>query len=359
MLTRALSLPATVRPLSGIVLAIGLVGCATQPGTRGVETMDEFVVIAHRGASGYLPEHTLEATAVAHAMEADYIEQDVVLTRDDVLILLHDLYLDDVTDVADRFGGRQRQDGRFYAIDFTLEEIRTLRVHERSDRSGRAERPGRFPVETAIFRIPTLAEAIALIQGLNRSTGREVGLYVEPKAPAWHAGEGKDLMAAVLAELGAHGLRDPRDNILLQSFDQAALRRARQELGSKLRMVQLIGDNSWNESPTDFDRLRSPEGLAEIAAYAQGIGPWLPQVVNLRADSSVTATGLVAAAHGHGLFVHAYTLRADELPPAAGSLDQALDRLVREIHLDGVFTDHPDRVRSYLANPPELSRPEH
>jgi len=313
------------------------------------ETTQEFIVIAHRGASGYLPEHTLEGAAMAHAMGADYIEQDVVLTRDDALIVLHDLYLDAVTDVAERFPDRRRADGRHYAIDFSLEEIRSLRAHERTDADGEPALPGRFPRESPIFRVPTLEEEIRLIQGLNRSTGRNVGLYIEPKAPAWHQAAGKDLVAAVLALLADRGLTRADDKVLLQSFDFDALLRARNELGSELRLVQLIGENDWLESPTDFEFLQTEAGLRAVAGFAQGIGPWLPQVIEIKDDGVVDISELTALAQRLGLFVHAYTLRADQLPPALGSLPEAVRLLVEEARLDGVFTDHPDQVIRCLA----------
>jgi glycerophosphoryl diester phosphodiesterase len=334
-------------------LALLLAGCGTlattpESTTTEARNMKSFTVIAHRGASGYLPEHTLEGAAMAHAMGVDYIEQDVVLTRDDALIVLHDLYLDAVTDAAQRFPGRQRTDGRHYAIDFTLEEIRSLRVHERLGDDGRAEFPGRFPAAKGIFRIPTLAEEIELIQGLNQSTGRATGFYIEPKSPAWHREQGKDLMAAVLKLLADYGLADAGDRVLLQSFDPEALRYARDELHSGLRLVQLIGENSWRESAADFEFLRSPEGLAEIADYAQGIGPWLPQVIDISDVHTSDISDLVAQAHRLGLFVHAYTLRADQLPSSIGSMAEAVRILTTEAGLDGVFTDHPDQVLKHL-----------
>ena len=287
--------------LAALLTACGTLPGTTQPLPHCTEAMKDFLVIAHRGASGYLPEHTLEAVAMAHAMGADYIEQDVLMTRDDRLIVLHDLYLDAVTDVAERFPARQREDGRHYAIDFTLDEIRTLRVHERVGEDGQPAFPGRFPANEQIFRVPTLDEEIRLIQGLNGSTGSRTGLYIEPKSPAWHAAEGEDLMATLLNSLQAHGLAGPEQGVLLQSFDADALRRARRELHSELRMVQLIGENSWNESPTDFDFLRTREGLESIAEYAQGIGPWLPQVVDLANISTFDVSDLVvniALKHG-------------------------------------------------------------
>jgi glycerophosphoryl diester phosphodiesterase len=308
-----------------------------------------FTVIAHRGASGYLPEHTLASAAAAHTMGADYIEQDVVLTRDDELIVLHDLYLDAVTDIAHRFPGRQREDGRFYAIDFDLDEIRTLRVNERVDDHGNPVFPGRFPADGPAFRVPTLREEITLIQGLNASTGRDVGIYVEPKSPAWHRRQGKDLMAQVIHLLAESGYDNRADRAFLQSFDMDALKRARFELGCDLKLVQLIGENSWRESPSDFDYLKTGAGLADIASFADGIGPWLPQVFEGSAARSVRSSGLIEAAQRRGLLVHAYTLRADRLPAAMGSMRNAVEVLAGQLPLDGVFTDHPDQVIRYLA----------
>jgi glycerophosphoryl diester phosphodiesterase len=302
-----------------------------------------FTVIAHRGASGYLPEHTLESVTMAHAMGVDYIEQDVVLTRDRQLIVLHDLHLDNVSDVAARFPGRQREDGLHYAIDFTLAEIQTLHVHERTGSDGKAAFPGRFPHCDALFRIPTLDQEITLIKGLNSSTGRNTGLYIEPKSPAWHTREGCDLLTALLTCLSNHGYRGRQDKVYLQSFDMELLQRARFDLAIDLKLVQLIGENSWQESDSDFDFLQTAEGLDAVAKYADGIGPWLMQLVHLQADGNMGVSGLAGLAQQRGLFVHGYTLRADQLPSEIDGMQQAVDLLLRA-GLDGVFTDHPDQV---------------
>jgi glycerophosphoryl diester phosphodiesterase len=331
-----------VGPTAGRPQARGTVG----PGGNG------FVVIAHRGASGYLPEHTLAGAAMAHAMGADFIEQDVVLTADGVPIVLHDLYLDAVTDVASRFPGRSRADGRHYALDFTLEEVRSLRINERLGDNGRPVFPGRYPAGPTALRIPTLQEEIELIQGLNRSTGRDVGIYVEPKSPEWHEREGWDLVGIVLESLASAGYSKRSDRAIVQSFDPDALRRARHQLGSDLRLVQLIGENSWRESSADFNYLRTPQGLREITDFADGIGPWLPQVVTFRNDGSADISDLVGHAHENGLFVHAYTLRADQLPRAASGMAGAVALLTGPARLDGVFTDHPDQVLRLLAREP-------
>jgi glycerophosphoryl diester phosphodiesterase len=169
------------------------------------------LVIAHRGASGYLPEHTLEAKTLAYAMKPDYIEQDVVMTKDDQLVVLHDHYLDRVTDVAERFPNRARADGRYYAIDFTLAEIKTLRVTEGFDIDAQGNKvagfPDRFPLWKGDFTVPTLAEEIELIQGLNKTLGYNIGIYPEIKAPWFHRHEGKDISQAVLKVLYPFNLK--------------------------------------------------------------------------------------------------------------------------------------------------------
>jgi len=311
--------------------------------------MDTFTVIAHRGASGYLPEHTLEGAAMAHAMGTDFIEQDVVLTRDGMLIVLHDLFLDAVTDVAERFPDRSREDGLHYAIDFDLNEIRTLRVNERREPDGRATFPSRFPVGGNIFRVPTLEEEIILIQGMNQSTQRNVGLYIEPKSPAWHRQEGEDIMTELLTVLSRYGYRSKSDRVRVQSFDAMALKRARNDLKTELTLVQLIGENSWGESATDFDLLLTDAGLKDVSTFADGIGPWLMQVVKFdSASGEPSFTPLVGRAHKQGLFIHAYTLRSDQLPDEMSDFDQALQFLLEYSDLDGIFTDFPDKATKIL-----------
>ncbi|MFP4283731.1 MAG: glycerophosphodiester phosphodiesterase [Opitutales bacterium] len=303
------------------------------------------LIIAHRGASAYLPEHTLEAKAMAHALGADYIEQDVVLSRDGVPIVLHDIHLDTVTDVASRFPARAREDGRFYAIDFDLAEIRSLRVSERFDpATGAAVYPNRFPVGQGLFRVPTLAEEIELIQGLNRSTGRTVGLYPEIKSPAWHRQEGYDISRLVLATLADYGYSQRSDPVFVQCFDAAETRRLREELGTDLRLVQLIGANSWQESATDYDQLVTREGLARVARYADGVGPWIPLIIHgFEANGQPQLTAFMEHARAAGLLVHPFTLRADALPAGARSYEHLYAALVEHAGVDGLFTDFPDR----------------
>ena len=310
------------------------------------------IVIAHRGASGYLPEHTLAAKALAHGMGADYLEQDVVLTKDNVPVVLHDVQLDVVTNVADQFPNRAREDGKYYAIDLTLNEIKTLQVNERIDlKTGKAVYPTRFPIGKSGFQISTLTEEIEFIQGLNKSTGRNVGIYVEIKSPAWHRRQGRDISRIVLSVLDAFEYRTKQDRAYVQCFDAAETRRIREELESKLKLVQLIGDNSWDEAPTDFDELRTLAGIKRIAQYADGIGPWTPQICDGRDASGKPAlSNLAQLAHDHGLEVHPFTFRADSLPDYVESFDELLHIFVDDAKVDGLFTDFPDQAVRMLAD---------
>ncbi|MEE4277159.1 MAG: glycerophosphodiester phosphodiesterase [Halieaceae bacterium] len=303
------------------------------------------IVIAHRGASAYLPEHTLPAKALAHAMGSDFIEQDVVLSADGVPVILHDIYLDATTDVAEVFPGRARDDGRFYAVDFDLSELRRLRVHERRRGDGSPVYPGRFPAGPGLFSLPTLAEEIALIAGLNRSRGMRVGLYIEMKGSAFHRRAGLDLPAAVLRALEDSAWDGP---VFLQSFEPDTLRYLREELGSRLPLIQLIGENTWAEDgEVDFEHLRSDAGLDAVARYADGIGPWLMQLYRGRdAAGEVQLSDLAERAHARGLLVHPYTFRADELPPGIESFAELHRIFLGELGVDGLFTDFPDRSRA-------------
>lgn len=292
------------------------------------------VVIAHRGASGYLPEHTLPAKALAHAMGADFLEQDIVLTRDDVPVVLHDIYLDTISDVAKQFPDRHRANGRYYALDFTLAEIRQLHACERfSEKTGKQVYPNRFPKDQSDFRIPTLEEELQFIQGLNKSTGRTAGIYPEIKQPKWHRSEGHDISAIVLPILNRYGYATKDDPCYLQCFELDEVKRLRTELGWKGRLIFLMGAFKKGEK-TDTETAK----LEDIASVADGIGP------AINADI-VVQTQL---AHAAGLLVHPYTLRIDDLPKWATSPGQLLSLLFDEAKIDGLFTDFPDVVVKHL-----------
>jgi glycerophosphoryl diester phosphodiesterase len=306
------------------------------------------IVIAHRGASAYLPEHTLEAKALAYGLGADYIEQDVILTKDGVPIILHDINLGDVTDVAKKFPNRKRKDGKYYAIDFSLKEIKQLTVTERfKPETGVPVYSARFPIWKSNFKISTLSEEIELIQGLNKSMKRDVGIYVEVKKPAFHLQSGLDISRIVVNLLAEYDYPKTHKNVYFQCFDAAELKRVH-AWKTGLPLIQLIGENAWGESKTDYDVLKTKKGIADIATYAIGIGPWMGQLyLGMGEDKKPKTSNLVAIAHAVGLKVHPYTLRADQLPEGI-TFQQALDFLFKMQKVDGVFTDFPDLALSYL-----------
>ncbi|HHK9552949.1 TPA: glycerophosphodiester phosphodiesterase [Enterobacter sichuanensis] len=326
------------------------------------------IVIAHRGASGYLPEHTLPAKAMAYAQGADYLEQDLVMTKDDQLVVLHDHYLDRVTDVAERFPDRARKDGRYYAIDFTLAEIRSLKFTEGFEiENGKKKQvyPGRFPMGKSDFRIHTFQDEIEFVQGLNHSTGKNIGIYPEIKAPWFHHQEGKDIAAKTLEVLKQYGYTSKKDKVYLQCFDAAELKRIKTELepkmGMDLNLVQLIAWTDWNETQEkqpdgkwvnyNYDWMFKPGAMKQIAQYADGIGPDYHMLV---AEGStpgyVKLTAMVKEAHASKMQVHPYTVRADQLPPYATDVNQLYEVLYNQAGVDGLFTDFPDKAVSFLKD---------
>ncbi len=289
------------------------------------------LIIGHRGACGYAAENTLASAALAHAQGADLVELDVILSRDGELVVCHDLYLDDLTDVSPRFPGRARADGLTYILDLDWTELCTLRVGPRHDGT---PAPRVFPPQP----LATLDQHLGQLATLNDSTGRRVELYLELKSPAWHADAGRDLCAAALACLTRHNLTRATDPVIVESFDPAALKRLRFEFKSKLRLTQLIGENAWREADCDCDIMRTPSGLRDIATYAQAVATNLDHAT----------APFVRAAHAVGLDVHAYTFRADALPAGFVTTETALHFLFNETGLDGLFTDQPDVVARFL-----------
>ena len=326
--------------LNGLTLMVA--GAAFAAETRPL-------VIAHRGASGYLPEHTLAAKAYAHALGADFLEQDLVLTRDDVPVVLHDIYLDTVTDVAKRFPDRKRADGRYYAIDLTLAEVKQLRVTERFDaKTGRPVFAKRFPSGQAEFHVSTLEEELQLIQGLNLSSGRVVGIYPEIKQPKWHREQGHDISRLVLPILARHGYATKQDACFLQCFERVEVQRIRGELGWQGRLVMLIENGAKGADGTDFNALCTADGLKELATVVDGIGPAIGRIVTWPGAAGRRVTNLVKLAHAAGLVVHPYTIRVDELPKNCPSADELHAALFSEAGVDGVFTDFADWTLAWL-----------
>ena len=312
----------------------------------------EKIVIAHRGASGYLPEHTLAAKAMAHAMGAHYIEQDVVMTKDDALIVLHDITLDRTTDVAEKFPGRIRDDGRYYALDFTLEEVRSLAATEAFVMEEGKKVQGyknRFPINLSSFSVPTLEEEIQLIQGLNKSTGKDVGIYPEIKQPKFHRDEGKDISTAVVKLLKEYGYFSRSEKVFLQTFSFEELKEIRTnifpEVGVEIDLILLVGNK--NTYPWVFEE----GGMEKIAKFADGIGPDKGLVIFRESTTSNTQiTPLVSRAHAAGLKVHPYTYRLDtgQIPNYADNFDELLRKHFLDADVDGIFTDFPDKAVKFL-----------
>lgn len=334
------------------------------------------VVIAHRGASGYLPEHTLESKALAYGMGADYLEQDLVMTKDDQLVVMHDHFLDGITDVAARFPGRARPDGRYYVVDFTLDEVRSLRMTEPFqlvDGKQVPVYPARFPLWKSDFKIHTFQEEIEMIQGLNKSTGKNIGIYPEIKAPWLFRHEGKDISKAVLKVLKEYGYTGKDDKVYLQCFDADELKRINSELmpamGMDLKLVQLMAETDWNETmvydakgkatPYSYDWMFKPGAMKTIASYAEGIGPWKPMIVTEPGTlGKPVFTSMVKEAHAAGLKVHPYTFRQDEgqIPAYAKDFNDLLNIFLYQADVDGVFSDFPDKAVAVIKAHQEAAK---
>ncbi|MEE2742881.1 MAG: glycerophosphodiester phosphodiesterase [Bdellovibrionota bacterium] len=320
------------------LLLLLLFSCAHQ-------NFKEKIVVAHRGASGHLPEHTLAGVVLAHSHGVDFVEPDLVLTRDDHPIVLHDIYLEKTTNVSEVFPKKARKDGRWYAVDFTLEEIKKLRVFERfNPKTKKAFYPKRFPVGKSSFRVPSLREYIELVQGLNKTLDKKVGLYPEIKHPQFHLKEGKDITLIVMDILNEYQV----EKIFVQCFDPKTLKRIR-KMNKTIPLIQLIGENAWFNNSVDYSKMRTEKGLQEISTYANGVGPWLKHIFEEKNGSS-TVTRLISWAHKNNLKVHPYTVRKDQLPGYVKDLSGLVEKLFKEAKADGVFTDHGLEVKEILKS---------
>ena len=373
-------------------------------GVKGYTTLDgkQPLVIAHRGASGYYPEETLEAYALAFATGADVIEPDIVVTQDGVLIARHDITLSQSTDIASHpeFASRKRAgengDGEavaadWFVADFTLAEIRTLGATSPNHAAAKKY--------NGLFKVVSFQEILDFIQQKAKETGRTVAVYPETKNPSYHlalwkAGKIPARMEDTLvAMINAAGLNSPTSALYVQSFEPTSLQYMR-SIGSRAKQVQLIdaydvdfatgkmvyGTDAAHlvySQPTDwklagltalFDSMLTPAGLAQIKTYADGIGPWKPMIVPVKCTLNMAsacadadgdnafngyadatqqpATTLVTDAHRAGLFVHEYTFRNERgyynLPlDAAG--DPVAEYLTHfRLGVDGVFSDFAD-----------------
>jgi glycerophosphoryl diester phosphodiesterase len=337
--------------------------------------MNAPLLIAHRGASGHLPEHTLAGYLLAIEQGADYIEPDLVSTRDGVLVARHENEIGGTTDVAahPEFASRRRRqsidgvevDG-WFTEDFTLDELRTLRARERLPQL----RPGSAKLD-GHYAAPTFREILDLLAAVNLGRAAEgrapVGVYPETKHPTHFRAIGLALEEPLLDELQRHGGATP---VFIQSFEMGNLRELRRRASYPLvQLVELRG-GPWDRRAdgVDYDALCTPRGLASIAEYADAIGVHKERVLPRDALGRVgTPSPLVDDAHAARLRVHAWTFRAENVFLPAnlreGADERAHGRLVEEIRLharagiDGVFCDFPDVAREALGGSASARQP--
>ncbi|MDO8947185.1 MAG: glycerophosphodiester phosphodiesterase [Desulfocapsaceae bacterium] len=317
------------------------------------------IVIAHRAASGYLMEHNLPSVTLAVAMGSDYIEQDLVMTQDDQVIVLHEPTLDRVTNVAELFPGRERKDGKFYAIDFTLAEIKQLHLKEPYPNSGR------FPDNNKNLQltVPTFEEELELIRGLGKTLRKDIGIYPEIKQPWFHRKEGKDISMVVVKILREYGYKSQEDKIFLQCFDPEELRRIHDELfpvlQMNLKLIQLIDDNNGNETKSlqwgewinyNYDWITSKSGLRTLSSYIAGIGMDKSMLVDKAGN--LLFPELVSDAHSLGMVVHPFTFRREKesLPSYVATFEELLEFFYFKVGVDGVFTDYCGDAVLFLQN---------
>ena len=385
----------SIRPAAlALTAALALAACGgsdspSYPTLNG----DTPLVIGHRGASGYRPDHTLESYKLAIDMGADFIEPDLVATKDGVLVARHEPNITGTTDVATRpeFASRKttknvdgvNEEGWFVS-DFTLAELKTLRaVQPLSDRD---------QSYNGKFQIPTFEEVLDLAKAEGTKAGRTVGVYPETKHPTYHAKLGLPLEDRLLAVLAKYGYTTKASPVIVQSFEVSNLKYLRTK--TQVRLVQLVDANDVNadgsmdltapyDKPYDFAvagdsrtfaSLLTPAGLKEIKTYADGIGPWKPYLIpskqvdanndgkpdDLNGDGKIDerdrvmmpATSVVPNAHAAGLFVHAYTFRSEAKRLASDFKGdpKAEYKLFYALGVDGVFSDFPDTAKAARDN---------
>lgn len=357
-----------LKMLAAAVAMATLTACSSQPSASQQTMKDQDkIVIAHRGASGYLPEHTLESKALAFGQKADYLEQDLAMTKDNRLIVIHDHFLDGLTDVAKKFPNRKRADGRYYVIDFTLKEIQSLEMTENfKTENGKQVQvyPNRFPLWKSHFRIHTFEDELEFIQGLEKSSGKKIGIYPEIKAPWLHHKEGKDIAKATLEVLKKYGYTKKSDAVYLQTFDFNELKRIKTQLlpqmGMDVKLVQLIAYSDWHETEEknadgkwvnyDYDWMFKDGAMAEVAKYADGVGPGWYMLVDEKQSKAgnIVYTPLVNELKKYRMELHPYTVRKDALPPFFSDVNQMYDALLNKAGATGVFTDFPDTAVEFL-----------
>jgi glycerophosphoryl diester phosphodiesterase len=332
----------------------------TSPVTSPVTSTSEPIVIGHRGASGYRPEHTLASYRLAIAQGADFVEPDLVSTKDHVLVARHENEISGTTDVAahPEFADRRTTkviDGvgvtGWFTEDFTLAELKTLRAKERL--------PQVRPANTAYdgrFEVPTFTEVLNMVRAESKRYGRTIGVYPETKHPSYFDSIGLSLEEPLVAALRKYDLDDADDKVFVQSFETANLRELDGLIDSPL--VQLIDkagrpyDFTLSGDPRTYVGLTSPANLAWIHTYADGVGVNKDLVLPRTSGATTTPSALVADAHGNGLVVHIWTMRVENQfmatnfrigtdPNAHGDLGTEIGAFL-DAGVDGVFSDNPD-----------------
>lgn len=311
------------------------------------------IIVAERGAGKYLVEHSLPAATLAAARRVDFIELHVVMTADAQLVVFHDLTLDRLTDVSTIFPERKRQDGAAYVIDFTLKELRTLRI---LGPTGKTE--GEIPLALSI---PTLAEELSLLRHLETIFDRQIGIVVEIRQPWFHHQAGTDISSAVLNILAQFGYVTGENKLYLQCFDPEELQRIHGQLMPEremnLPLIQLVGANDGQETriqgslePYNYDWIFTNIGLRMVASYAAAIA--LPANILADPDGNLPLAAYVGEAHRHGLMVLARFFNSMPPYPAhATNLSALIDFYFSRVGIDGMYTDMFIEVQQAMLGP--------
>jgi glycerophosphoryl diester phosphodiesterase len=344
-----------IRVLIALSLLFSLPACAMAGAEEVKVASSGPIIIAHRGASGERPEHTLASYTLAIEQGADYIEPDLVLTKDGVLVARHENEISETTDVATKpeFATRKTTkaiDGQkftgWFTEDFTLAELKTLRAKERLPmlRSANMAYDGQF-------EIPTFAEILELLQAAEKKHGRQIGVYPETKHPSYFASIGLAHEEPLLRSLAEFGLNKADSAVFIQSFEVGNLQALRPR--TKVKLIQLMDEKG---SPADrpdlsYMQMASPDGLKAIAAYADGIGPNKAMVIPRNMLGNLgEPTALVMDAHRLGLAVHPWTFRRENFflplgqrsginPAGQGDLTAEIKAFVAA-GVDGLFSDN-------------------
>ncbi|HIP39385.1 MAG TPA: glycerophosphodiester phosphodiesterase [Desulfocapsa sulfexigens] len=315
------------------------------------------LVIAQGGASGYIMEHNLPSLAVAAAMNADIIKLDVVMTADNEIIVLGSTDIAQASNVSEIFPDRAREDGQYYAIDFTLDEIRQLTL---------VDPAGRFPAELQPrLTIPTLEESLGLLKALDSSIGRKktIGIAIEIKRPWFHRREGKDISKPVLGILQRYNYTTNDDNVFLLSYDPLELRRIGKkllpEMHMSIKLVQLIESNEGQENMVEewgqwhsynYDWMFSNSGLRSMAGTVAAIA--LPKFMLADSHGKLLLESFVENSHQLGLMLFTYPVQKDDTArvPFVRSFEEELGFFYFTAGIDGIITDFCGDAVEYLKN---------